>query len=192
MKLIAHQQQDTRQMKSFARMTCTVVALASALALSQLGFSRAGNAEARVVPPASAIPMTAADLSTLYGNKSWRWQDGAGRMEAENRRFIAIVGSGEKGSWGEGRWTVSDRGRFCFSADWHTPSGVRPNRTCFLHVIDGGTIYQRKEPGGEWYIFKHAKTQPADEFNRLVRADLVSAELKKRQQSSAPKKNRTK
>lgn len=138
-------------------------------------------------PPAQARAMTAAELTALYGDKTWRWQTGAGRMETKNRRFSAIAGSGAQSSWAIGRWTVSNTGRFCFVADWHSSSGVRAQRTCFLHRIDNGTIYQRKVPSGDWYIFKHAQPQAGDEFKNLVREDLVTAELQKRQQSKRPK-----
>ena len=127
--------------------------------------------------------MTAAELHMLYSNKSWQWSDGAGRMDAENRRFTAVSGSGEQSTWAVGRWSVTDAGRLCFIADWHSQSGVVPGRTCFLHVIDNDTIYQRKEPSGGWYIFKHAQPEAGDEFKKLVREDLVSAELEKRQLS---------
>jgi hypothetical protein len=132
--------------------------------------------------------MTAAELNTLYGDRTWQWPTGAGRMETKDRRFTAIVGSGAQSSWAIGRWTVTNAGRFCFAADWYSRSGVRPQRTCFIHMIDNGTIYQRKSPNGAWYIFKHAPPQAGDEFKKLVREDLVTAELQKRQQSKRTKK----
>lgn len=171
-----------------AKVICKGFLLGAALSASLLSFPGAGLAQGKSQPPADARAMTATELHALYAGKSWRWPDGAGLMEAENRRFSAIAGSGEKSSWAVGRWTVTDAGRLCFVADWHSRSGVFPARTCFRHVIDNGTIYQRKEPAGGWYIFKHAQARADDEFTKLVRQDLVSAELAKRQQSKRSKK----
>lgn len=167
---------------------CGDILLATALGASLLSFSRAGHAEKTLHPPAQARAMTASELYTLYGDKSWRWADGAGLMETKDRRFTAISDSGKQSSWADGRWSVTDRGRLCFLADWHTRSGINPDRTCFIHVIDGDTIYQRREPAGDWYVFKHAQPLPGDEFRKLVREDLVSAELNKRQLNRRSKK----
>lgn len=170
-----------------ARLICSYILLATAFGAALLPLPGVSHAEV-AKPPAQARPMTAADLHALYGGKSWQWQDGAGRLDIKDRRFTAISGSGEQSMWAEGRWSVSDAGRLCFIADWHTASGTFPARTCFVHKIDGDNIYQRKEPSGEWLVFKHAKPEAGDEFNKLVRDDLVSAELAKLKANSASKK----
>lgn len=171
-----------------ARLIYRNILLCGALGTALLCSSQFGEAKEDPNPPAQARPMTAAELTALYGDKTWQWKTGAGRMETMNRRFSAIVGSGAQSSWAIGRWTVTNAGRFCFVADWYSPSGVRAQRTCFLHRIDNGTIYQRKAPSGDWYIFKHAPPQAGDEFKKLIREDLVTAELQKRQQSKRSKK----
>ena len=51
--------------------------LAAALGASLLSFPRAGHAEKDAQPSAQARAMTAAELHTLYGDKSWQWPDGA-------------------------------------------------------------------------------------------------------------------
>lgn len=163
-----------------ARVICRAILLGAALSASLLSFPVVGHAKDDQ-PPAQARAMTAAELHALYAGKSWQWPDGAGLMEVEERRFSAISGSGEQSTWAVGRWSVTDAGRLCLIADWHSKTGVYPDRTCFLHVIDNDTIYQRKEPSGGWYIFKHARPEAGDEFKKLVREDLVSAELAKRQ-----------
>jgi hypothetical protein len=163
-----------------ARLIPGDILLAAALGVSLLLFPRVGHAKEDPRPPAQARTMTAVELLTLYGDKSWQWPDGAGFMETRDRRFTAISGSGEQAGWAEGRWSVSDKGRLCFVADWHTKSGVSPGRTCFVHMVDEETIYQRREPSGEWYVFKHAKPAAGDEFRKLVREDLVSAKLERR------------
>lgn len=53
--------------------------------------------------------------------------------------------------------------------------GVFPAETCFEHRIGDGSIYQRREPDGTWYVFRHDPMQDGDEAQKLVSADLVSA-----------------
>jgi hypothetical protein len=171
-----------------ARLISGDILLAAALGVSLLLFPRVGHATKDLHPPAQARAMTAVELYALYGDKSWQWPDGAGLMDTKDRRFKAIAGSGKKASWAEGRWSVSDSGRLCFAADWHTKSGVSSDRTCFIHMFDEDTIYQRREPSGEWYVFKHAKPAAGDEFSKLVRDDLVSAELEIRKLNTRSKK----
>lgn len=121
--------------------------------------------------------MTSFELYMLYRDKSWQWPDGAGRLQADGRRFTAWAGSEDEAMWAQGRWTVNDRGRLCLKAQWHTISGVYPNAICFSHMKLGDAIYQKKEPSGGWYAFKHPKPSDADEFRKLVSQDLVSNDL---------------
>nr|WP_245455206.1 DUF995 domain-containing protein [Mesorhizobium sp. M9A.F.Ca.ET.002.03.1.2] len=140
------------------------------------------------MPPPKARAMTSAELYMLYRDKSWQWTDGAGRMQAEGRRFSAWAGSGEKAAWAEGRWTVADNGRLCFKAQWHSSSGVAANRTCFSHRELGETIYQKREPSGDWYVFKHAAPATEDEFSKLVSQDLVTPDLQRIKSELEPAK----
>lgn len=121
--------------------------------------------------------MTGVELYLLYRDKSWRWPNGAGRMESEGRRFVAWSGTGESASWAEGRWVVTDTGRLCMDATWHSQAEAATDRTCFSHRKHGDTIYQKKEPSGDWYVFDNPGSQ--GELEKLVGEDLVSAELKK-------------
>lgn len=155
--------------------TCRL--LAAALCVSVLALGGASQASDIAQPPAAARPMTGYELYMIYRDKSWQWPDGAGLMETNGRRFTAFSGSGDEQSLAEGRWIVTNSGRLCLQAFWFASSGIYLDRTCFAHVVHEGTIYQRKEPGGDWYVFKHATTEAGDEFNALVRQDLVSAEL---------------
>lgn len=128
-------------------------------------------------PPHDARPMTSFELYMLYRDKSWKWPAGAGRMQADGRRFTAWTGSGDKAMWAEGRWTVDDRGRLCLKAQWHMASGIVPNTACFSHRKLGDVIYQKREPAGDWYVFKHATPAEGDEFDKLVGQDLVSRDM---------------
>jgi hypothetical protein len=67
----------------------------------------------------------------------------------------------------------------CLKARWHSSTGVAPNRTCFSHRKLGDTVYQKREPSGAWYVFKHASPQDGDEFSKLVAKDLVSRDLER-------------
>ncbi|MEI5680673.1 DUF995 domain-containing protein [Mesorhizobium sp. CCNWLW179-1] len=127
--------------------------------------------------PENVRPMSAVELHELYRDKSWKWCDGAAYLQDEGRIFKGWSGSGNRASWALGRWTVADSGRMCLEADWHVQTGASSDRTCFEHMTDGQTIYQRKEPTGDWYVFKHSEPQESDEFAKLVPEDLVSQKL---------------
>jgi hypothetical protein len=70
-------------------------------------------------------------------------------------------------------------------------SGVVPNATCFSHRKLGEVIYQKREPSGDWYVFKHAAPAEGDEFDKLVDQDLVSRDMEQIRSSlhSAPRTN---
>jgi hypothetical protein len=131
--------------------------------------------------PASARPMTASELLLIYDGKSWKWENGAGFMRAKGRQLVAWSGNGGKFTYAQGRWSVANDGSLCFNAIWHGKQGVQkgavPKRTCFKHMVDNGTIYQRKNTDGSWYIFKHRKPVLGDEFNKVVAKDLASARI---------------
>ncbi|MEY9103416.1 hypothetical protein ABIA24_006389 [Sinorhizobium fredii] len=41
----------------------------------------------------------------------------------------------------------------------------------------GNVIYQKREPDGEWYVFKHRRIKADDEFAKLRRGNYVSDRL---------------
>ena len=145
--------------------------------LSPVAFTDIAHAGESVTPSADAQPMTGVELYMLYRDKSWVWADGAGRFENAERRFTASTGAGDTTAWAQGRWIVTDDGRLCLSAEWHTVSGVHPNTSCFSHKRAGETIYQKKEPSGSWYVFRHAVPAESDEFKKLVTENLVSPDI---------------
>jgi hypothetical protein len=148
--------------------------------LSTVVFEMPAQASGRSsLPPPGAQVMSAVELYMLYRNKSWQWPDGSGRMQSDGRRFTAWAGSGLSSTWADGRWTVTDRGRLCFEAKWHSMSGVYPNKTCFRHKQHRGTIYQKREPSQTWYVFKDPPPTEGGEFSKLVSQDLVSSELER-------------
>lgn len=128
-----------------------------------------------VTLPAGASPMVASQLFVLYRDKSWQWTDGAGRMSGKDRRFTAWIDGAKGKSWAEGRWLVTDAGLMCIKANWHSAEGIFPGKTCFAHRMASGTIYQKQEPDGAWYVFRHADGREDDEAKKLVSVDLVTA-----------------
>ncbi len=148
-------------------------AIAVGLALL-LGGGLGAGALAQEAPPSNAQPLSAVELHKLYRDKTWTWENGAVRFVDDGRRFLAWV-NGEKGeSYGEGRFTLSDSGRLCLRGKWTDTSGTQANTTCFLHRKAGGTIYQKRENDGTWYIFRHDPVRPGDEVNTLTADDTVS------------------
>jgi len=166
-------------MKSSSRRTSFAPTIVMTLAIA-IGFATGSNAAPAATDtklPEGARLMTAAELYSLYRGKTWRWPDGAGRMEGTDRRFSAWVDGTGGQSWAEGRWVVTDTGRLCLNAIWHAASGQFPAQTCFLHRIYDGTIYQKKEVGGAWFVFRHPIATETDEATKLIADDLVSQRL---------------
>ncbi|MFK0164962.1 DUF995 domain-containing protein [Rhizobium sp. NPDC090279] len=154
-----------------------VTSLALAIVLGLATGNNAAIAATTTKVPDGARPMTAAELYMLYHDKSWRWPDGAGRMQNTDRRFSAWVDGTGGRSWAEGRWAVTDAGRLCLDATWHAANGQFPAKTCFIHRILDGTIYQKRETDGAWFVFRHPITKKTDEATNLIADDLVSQRL---------------
>ncbi|TIX90856.1 DUF995 domain-containing protein [Rhizobium sp. P44RR-XXIV] len=152
-------------------------AMILAIGLTLAAGGNTARAATDVKLPEGARPMTANELYILYRDKTWSWPDGAGRTQDADRRFSAWVDGAKGQSWAEGRWTVTDAGRLCFNAIWHATSGQFPAKTCFLHQIHDGTVYQRREAGGAWFVFRHPTINNTDEAAKLIADDLVSQRL---------------
>jgi hypothetical protein len=118
--------------------------------------------------------LTAFELYQLYQGRSWIWEDGAGYFSPKERRFTSWTGSGKNASYGEGRWFLTDQGKLCFRATWVAKDGSAPALTCFSHRKKGGNVYQKREPNGDWYLFKQAPIRKADEYAKVRPGDFVS------------------
>jgi hypothetical protein len=125
-----------------------------------------------------AAPLTTDELVELYHGRSWLWKDGAGYFSAKQRRFTAWSREGGSPSYADGRWFVTDRGKLCFKAKWHAKSGAASALTCFSHRKKGGTVFQKREPDGEWYVFKTTPAKTRDEYGKVRHGNYVSARLK--------------
>ncbi|NZD49165.1 DUF995 domain-containing protein [Rhizobium leguminosarum] len=125
----------------------------------------------------TAKPMSSAEIYRLYNQNSWMWKAGAGYFSAKARRFTAWSRENGSPSFGTGRWFITESGKLCFNADWHAKTGTATAITCFSHRKKGGLIYQKREPDGQWYVFKSAPAQATDEFAKLRRGDYVRSQL---------------
>jgi UDPglucose 6-dehydrogenase len=153
-------------------MSRTIVRLVVAAAWLAFGSVGAAFAQADDLP-AGAVALTAPELLALYGGKTWKWGEGGAFFEKELRSFKARTVNDTGGSTALGRWRITDAGELCIIADWMTATSTSPAVTCWNHAQVRGDIYQRKLPDGSWYVFKHAVTEPGDQFNKLVAEDLV-------------------
>ena len=148
-----------------------LVALAKPAVATLKPKSKALKKLASLSPPPSKL-MSALQVRRLFLGKTWLWPDGAGYF-ADDSKFAAWSGAGDKAVYGEGRWTVSAFGTLCMRATWYTKKAHGPNVTCFSHRIEGDTVFQKKLPSGTWYAFRNAPATPADEFAKLKDGDLV-------------------
>ena len=131
----------------------------------------------QTILPRNTVPVTAHELRQIYGDKTWQWSAGGARFIGKDRRLIAFSEKPGKPTFAEGRWKIDNDGRLCLVAVWVTKEGGAPANTCFQHVRDHGTIYQRREPSGNWYIFKTFRPKPEDEHAKLTKEDTVSPNM---------------
>ena len=153
-----------------------IAILAAAAAILAASPICAAAAPARPIE-AGARALTSGEVYQLYANRSWTWKEGAGYFAAKKRTFTAWSREGGKSSYAQGRWFITERGKLCFRAEWHAADGSAPATTCFSHRVKKGVIYQRREPDGEWYVFKHARARTSDEFAKLRRGDHVGSPM---------------
>ncbi len=133
--------------------------------------------------PKGAEPLSAVELFAIYRDRTWLWNDGAGRFFDENRHFLGWVKNDQVETYGEGRYQLYNNGTMCIQAVWYARDSSTDARNCFLHYRDRGTVYQKREGSGDWYVFKHFRETGSDEFSKLVEEDDVTpkvAEMKLR------------
>lgn len=129
--------------------------------------------------PKNTVPLTAKEMRKIYANKTWQWESGGGRFIAKKRRFLAYSEEGGVPTFAEGSWEVNNEGRLCMVAVWVSREGKAPARSCFRLVRDRGTVYQRREPKGTWFILRTFIPKPEDEARKLVSEDTVSPNVKR-------------
>ncbi|RCW80859.1 DUF995 domain-containing protein [Phyllobacterium bourgognense] len=159
---------------------CTIIA---AMGASIFNADAAQSKMAK--PPAMSEPLTSKDLVKLYGNHSWIWKDGAGYFAVKQREFKAWTGEGA-GSYGTGHWFVTDPGKLCFKAMWYAKTGKADALTCFSHRKKGNTIFQKREPNGEWYAFKTSPGSASDEYRKVQAGDYATARFDRMRTKLSP------
>jgi hypothetical protein len=145
-------------------------ALAILSFLSIAVLSNGSRAE-DVTPSPAARPIGGVDLTNLYRNKTWLWPNGAAHFGGNGHFEAWSRDSDGKKITATGNWGVLPDGRMCFGATWIMDSVSSFKETCFAHVADGGVIFQKREPQGEWSIFRHAKVKSGDEIGKLLAGD---------------------
>lgn len=138
----------------------------------------AAAAQGSAPPPAAATP-TAFELQLFYADRTWNWDDGAAYF-AQDRRMRAWTSTPDAASVAEGTWHLSNDGEMCMNLVWRsTTYAPKPIRTCFSHRVRNGIVEQRKEPDGQWYSFRHASGDPADELKKIQAGDTRGADFEK-------------
>lgn len=124
-----------------------------------------------------ARPLTSGELYQIYNSQSWLWGVGAGHFSVKERRFTAYSNEGGSPSYGIGQWFITDPGKLCFRATWHAADGSARALTCFSHREKDDVIYQKREPDGEWSVFRNAQPRRSDEWAKLRHGDYVAKRL---------------
>jgi hypothetical protein len=157
------------------------ITLAVIMAVSIPAAAVASGSEAPSAPPGKQ--MSASEVRKLYRGKTWMWNDGGGYF-APDGRFQAAMGSDrDTGSFVTGTWQVRRSGRLCFAGAWTVQGKRSYDTSCFAHRVVGNVIYQRKEPSGDWYVFRSEPPKPEDEIKKLIGGDQIEAKLKALRQS---------
>lgn len=158
---------------SMLRILTLITAVVGGLSMS----ASAGSAAQELAGVDMAKPLSNSEIYRIYSHNSWMWKDGAGYFAVSKRQFKAWSGKGSNASVGTGIWFITDPGKLCMRATWYEKGTSSPATTCFSHRGKDGVIYQRREPDGDWYIFKHAPTRKGDEITKFRRGDYVSRHL---------------
>jgi hypothetical protein len=161
--------------------------IASVLVLCGVFLSPQGAAAASKMT-VNPKPISTAEVVRMYQDKTWTWATGGGRFLSENRKFVAVTEENGKQSLGEGKWTVDDRGTLCMRATWSSGKSAAKANTCFQHGKIGNVIYQRRQNGGKWYVFRNDPLKPTDEFAKLVPLDNVTTKATALKQMQMSKK----
>ena len=165
--------------KTAAGIVALVFVAAMGIAQDQANAKQANAEHAnadQVDASANARPLTAGELATIYGGKTWLWSDGAAFL-GQDRNFVAWSGAGEEVTLGKGRWIVTDSGLMCLKGDWYAHGHTSNALTCFAHQWEGDTIFQQRIPGGSWYAFKSSTPSHKDELSKLRQGDVVSSRI---------------
>jgi Protein of unknown function (DUF995) len=108
---------------------------------------------------------------------TWQWPSGAGYfMPGGSFQGWATDQAGRPG-YSIGSWTVDDAGVLCIEGPWTYGNETATSARCFAHRRENGTIYQRAEPAGAWYVFRGTEPGAAGEYDRFVAGNIVAPKL---------------
>jgi hypothetical protein len=150
------------------------LALAGAVIMGGAPFARAIAKDL----PAKAVKLSAPEVRALYEGNTWNQKDDCcGFYFASDGTFIGMGRIPGKGDLvhGTGKWTV-DADKMCMVGTWTNKAGSGTHEECFIHAKAEGTIYKNWANGkkGDWWFFRQAKPNPADEANRVKPGDSVT------------------
>jgi len=128
-------------------------------------------------PPGSR-PMSAAEIDEMYSGHTWHWDTGAGYFGTSGEFQAWFRDEQRRPGYAIGSWTSNDTGMLCFEAPWTSPGGSWHAERCFRHRIFDGTIYQRAEPAGQWYVFANDPREPHDPIRELKHGNQVARKIK--------------
>jgi len=128
--------------------------------------------------PAGSRSMNAGEIEDIYSDHTWDWTTGAGYFGPEGEFQAWFRDEYRRPGSATGRWTASDGGLLCFEAPWRSVGGSWHDKRCFRHRVVDGTIYQRAEPAGEWYVFKSDPLEPDDEIKKLTQGNQVEEKIR--------------
>lgn len=149
------------------------------LFIALLAFPVRAESEDSVADRAlNARPMTVDELFGIYENRTWLWKEGAAYFSSKERSFRAWTRNND-GTVATGTWFPTSRGKLCFRANWKSAKGSTKVLTCFSHRIDDSAYYQRREPDGEWYVFRNLDVMRKDTFSKIVPGDYVKHNYEK-------------
>ncbi len=121
------------------------------------------------------------DLTQLYAGKTWYWKAGAGYF-APDGTFKCILRSTDQMDECTGKWSAQS-GALTIVMNWKsTPprsfeTAWRSTKVIFYHETQGTDIWQKKEPNGAWFVFKHATPEKGDEWWKLQSGDKTAEVL---------------
>lgn len=126
---------------------------------------------------ASASPyVSAGELLRLFGGRTWVWAGSGGGFYANKKReYKAYAGKNQERSYADGTWFITDRGRVCVRAVWHSLKWKGKVLECLEHRSDGKQVFQRKLPKGDWYVFQNIPLRSGDPATQLVPGDRTEA-----------------
>lgn len=121
---------------------------------------------------ASSVPLSQQAVGSLYKDKTWVWDSGAGYFNPTGQ-FVGYLHSEGTNYYAIGNWNTEPNGLLCFKAFWVSPGTSSLSSSCYSHRMSGKAILQKSQ-GRDWYVFKNETPDEFDEINKLKSGDQVT------------------